>query len=51
MLLSISFHWMSWVINCSKKMVLGEHALPRAEKYCVCWSLTVVPADHPELLG
>jgi hypothetical protein len=34
-----------------KKMVLGERASPRAVKYHVCWSLTVVPTDQPELLG
>jgi hypothetical protein len=34
-----------------KKMVLGERVSPRAVKYCACWSLTVVPADQPELLG
>jgi hypothetical protein len=34
-----------------KKKVLGERASPRAVKYRACWSLTVVPADWPELLG
>ena len=32
-------------------MVRGDLALPRAQTYLDCWSLTVVPADHPELLG
>jgi hypothetical protein len=39
------FHCMSWVINCSKKMVLGECASPRAVKYRACWTLMVVSTD------
>ena len=32
-------------------MVCGDLASPRVQNYLDCWSLTVVPADCPELLG
>jgi hypothetical protein len=33
MSLSIAFHKINCAISCSKKIVLGDHALPRAQKY------------------
>jgi hypothetical protein len=42
---SVCFHTINWAINCSKKSVRAERELPRASKYRLCCSLTVVPAE------